>query len=90
MIWPGPHSAPGVITLRERISHPLMPTVVGQAVEHALHGELGLVGAEAAEGAAHRVVGAHRHGLARRSSARGTGPLAWPAARSSTFMPTLA
>ena len=26
MIWPGPHTSPGVITLRLRISHPLMPT----------------------------------------------------------------
>ena len=26
MIWPGPHSSPGRITLRLRISHPLMPT----------------------------------------------------------------
>ena len=35
----------------------------GEAVHHALHGELGLVGAEAPEGAAHRVVGAHGSGL---------------------------
>ena len=56
---------------------------------HALHGELRLVGAEAAERAADRVVGAHRD---RSTSIAGTwyGPLAWPAARSSTFIPTLA
>ena len=62
--------------------------LLGQPIDHALHRELRLVGAEAAERAAHRVVGADGDGVARRSPARGTGPLAWPAARSSTFMPT--
>ena len=40
-----------------------------------------------AERAAHRVVGADGDGLDVDRPARGTGPLAWPAARSSTFMP---
>ena len=87
MIWPGPHTSPGWMTLRLRISQPLMPDLLGEPVEHALHGELRLVGAEAAERAAHRVVGAHGDVSRRRWSGTRYGPLAWPAARSSTFMP---
>ena len=63
MTWPGPQAAPG----RDHVAGPDLPAVdagaVGQAVEQALGGELGLVGAEPAERAAHRVVGAHGHRL---------------------------
>ena len=37
--------------------------LLGQSVEHALHGELGLVGAEATKGTADWVVGTHGDGL---------------------------
>ena len=37
--------------------------LLGQSVEHALHGELGLVGAKATKGTADWVVGAHGDGL---------------------------
>ena len=48
--------------MRLRISQPEMPTALGQPVEAALHGELGLVGAEAPERPADRVVRADGHG----------------------------
>ena len=35
----------------------------GQPIHHAFHGELRLIGAEAPECAADRIVGAHRNGL---------------------------
>ena len=63
MIWPGPHSAPGVMTLRLADLPAADADSVGEPVEQALHRELGLVGAEAAERAAHRVVGARRERL---------------------------
>ena len=66
-----------------------MPTMLGEPVEHALHRELRLVGAEPAERSADGLL--VRAAIVSTSIA-GTwyGPLAWPAARSSTFMPTLA
>ena len=88
MIWPGPHTAPGVDDVARADLPAADADLLGEAVEHALHGELGLVGAEAAERAAHRVVGAGGDGLDVDGGQRGTGPQAWPAARSSTFMPT--
>ena len=66
-----PHLRRGGSTLRLPHLQPVMPTWLGQPVDHPLHGELGLVGPEAPEGAAHRVVGAHGQCLARRSRARG-------------------
>ena len=59
-----------------------------QQVHAALHGEVRLVGAEAAHRAAGRVVRVRGHAPRRRRSARGTAPHAWPAARSSTLPPT--
>ena len=49
--------------MRLRISQPRDADHLGQPVEHAVHRELRLVGAEAAERAAHQVVGARGDGL---------------------------
>ena len=85
--WPGPHTSPGWITLRAADLPAADADLLGQAVHHAFHGELRLVGAEAR--GTRRTPGCWcaPRTPRRRSSGRRYGPLAWPAARSSTFMP---
>jgi len=85
MIWPGPQTSPGWITLRKRISQPLMPTISASRSSAPSIANW-LVRAEA-RNAPHRVVRARRKRLDVDRRSR-YGPLACPAARSSTFMPT--
>ena len=54
---PVPKRSPSSSALRQRISQPSMPTLLGELVEQALERERDLRHAEAAHGAARRVVG---------------------------------
>ena len=64
MTWPGPHVAPGRDDVAGAASPSgSMPRGSASRSISALGGELRLVGAEAPERPAHRVVGAHGHGL---------------------------
>ena len=88
MIWPGPHIGPGVDDVAGADLPAADAGLLGQPVEHALHRELGLVGAEAAERTARPGCSCGPPPPPRRSPGTWYGPVAWPAARSSTFMPT--
>ena len=86
MIWPGPHTSPGWMTLRLRISQPLMPTCSARrSITPSIANCAWL---------APKPRNAPHTGLLVRTAMHSTsmvgtryGPLAWPAARSSTFMP---
>ena len=89
MICPGPHTSPGLMTLRLRISQPLMPTsAASRSMTPSMANCAWL---------APKPRNAPHTGLLVRTAMHSTsidgtryGPLAWPAARSSTFIPTLA
>ncbi len=89
MTWPGPHTCPGVMTLRRRISHPEMPTsAASRSITPSMANWAWL---------APNPRKAPQTGLLVRAATDSTsmagtwyGPPAWPAARSSTFIPTLA
>ena len=89
MIWPGPHTSPGRITLRLRISHPVMPTCSARRSSTPSMANCAWL-APKPRNAPH--TGLFVRTATACTSIAGTwyGPLAWPAARSSTFMPTLA
>ena len=87
MIWPGPHTEPGTTTLRDRISQPSMPTAAARrSITPSMANWAWL---------APKPRKAPHTGLLVRAATDSTsmlgttyGPLAWPAERSSTFMPT--
>ena len=87
MTWPGPQTEPGSITLRLRISQPLMPTAAARRSMTPSMANCAWLAPKPRK--------APQTGLLVRTAVDSTsmlgttyGPLAWPAARSSTFMPT--
>ncbi len=85
--WPGPHSAPGRITLRLRISQPVMPTADANRSSTPSIANCAWLAPKPRNAPQMRLL--VRAAIASTSTA-GTwyGPVAWPAARSSTFIPT--
>ena len=89
MIWPGPHSSPGRITLRLRISHPEMPTCSASRSSTPSIANCAWL-APNPRNAPHTRLLVRTAIVSMSSACQRYGPQACPAARSNTFIPTLA